>query len=712
MKKQFKSALVFLSILVWLSLVYPGNGYPQIETSIYSEAIEAFEKFVEVQMDFDLVPGLSVGFMKDDFIWTKGFGYSDLENTVPAQAENSYRLASVTKTITAIALLQLVEAGKINLDAEVQRYVPYFPRKRWPVTVRLLLGHLGGISHYKNDELEGHIKVHKNTKEALAIFQDFDLVAEPGTLYHYSSYGYNLLGTVIEGASGQSYGDYIKKHIFEPLEMKNSRLDNPVDLIPNRVRGYRLINGEIKNSEYIDVSSRFAGGGIRSTVIDLLRYAKGIMEGKLLKKETWSQMFTSMATNRGFFTGYGMGWRVNPWNGHFQVSHSGSQPETRTHLLIFPTEKFAIAIASNRERLNLVPYFQRLAELVLDEDLDSVTYVSDNEGQIIHKACSQVFSYGMSRLDWPGQQNAQGEDDLARAFSYFNEYVNTKSLKSNFKETKKKIDAGIHPISHQAFTKVGTFIAFTLKEALGKEELKNYYKRGPLSFFNDYIKISDEWNSDKRKYRFEKDFAKLISNWDKDWSSVYTDDIRHLFITTDTNFEELGSRLKQAFSGVQIYPDFSSDLARAAQHTLEKNEIEKSFNILNLNVELYPNSPAPLASLAGAYLWTGNVNEARRLYQKAHTMNPEHPSVSLNEFFNLERRLMNAKKTKEFFALAEIAAELYPNNARFHKGIADLYLQIGEKEKAIEFYKKALKINPKYRAAREELEKLKKEKQK
>jgi CubicO group peptidase (beta-lactamase class C family) len=202
----------------------------------YGEAIKLFEEYVNDRMEFDQGVGISVGFIKDEFIWTKGFGYADLENKTPTKGESAYRLASITKTFTAVGILQLVEKGKINLDAEVQTYVPYFPKKKWPVTVRLLLGHLGGISHYRDYDKEGHIKVHKNTKEALAIFSDFDLVAEPGTRYQYSSYGFNLLGAVIEGASGQSYGDYIKENIFAPLGMENYRMDDPVKLLPNRVR--------------------------------------------------------------------------------------------------------------------------------------------------------------------------------------------------------------------------------------------------------------------------------------------------------------------------------------------------------------------------------------------------------------------------------------------------------------------------------------------
>jgi len=353
-----------------------------------------------------------------------------------------------------------------------------------------------------------------------------------------------------------------------------------------------------------------------------------------------------------------------------------------------------------------------MAELVLDEDVDSATYVQDKEGQIIHDACFRIFSYGMSRFDWLGRHTANGEKDLAKAFSYFNQYVNRKALKNKFKDTKNKIDAGVHPASNQAFTKVGTFIAFTLNEALGQERLKSYYKTGPFSFFSDYIKISNNWSSGKRKYKFKKNFAQLISNWEKDWSTVYTDYVRSLFITINTDFDELGPKLRQTFSGAEVYPDFSRDMARAARHLLEKDELEKSFKILNLNVDLYPNSPAPLSSLAGAYLWTGNAKSARSLFRKAYAMNPEHSSVSLNEFYNLSRRLSTAKKMKGLFALAEIATELFPKNARLHKIMADMYLQSGQKEKAIDYYKKALTINPKYKEAKEKLEKLKKEKQK
>lgn len=711
MGNKFKAAFILLLLTgICFSCAFSKAG--ETTPSSYSEAIEKFEKFAKDRMAMDRAPGLSIGFLKGDDIWSEGFGYSDLENMVPAKPESAYRLASLTKTITAISVLQLVEAGKVDLDAEVQTYVPYFPRKKWPVTVRLLLGHLGGISHYKNYDMEGRIKVHKNTKEALAIFQDFDLVAEPGTKYNYSSYGYNLLGAVIEGASGQSYGDYIREHVFEPLGMSESRLDDPSDLISNRVRGYRLVKGEIKNSEYVDVSSRFAGGGTRSTVVDLLKYAQGIIEGKLLKAETWKQMFTSMATKGGLFTGYGMGWGVRPWRGHFQVSHSGSQPETMTYLLIFPLENFAIAAASNLEGVNLTIYVRRLAELVLNEDLDSFAYSSEMANQVIYNNCFHIFSYGLSRFSWEGRQTAKDERELAEAFSYFNKYCNRAGLEKNLSQTRKMVENGFHPVSNQALIKVGTCMASVLKESLGDGKLRSYYQSGPIAFFKDYIEVSKKRPADKKSYRFDKSFVKLVSDWDKDWNATYTDYVRNLSLAVSTDFDQLGQSLKKTFSGRTLYPDLNSEMEQVGSYFLEKNEVGKALKIFGLSCELYPNSPLALANFAKAQVWTGNSEKARQLLKRAFSLDHEHPALSKDNLFSLARQLEEAGKLKEIFALADIALELYPRDAQLHKEVGDIYLKTGQKERALDYYQKALEIDPKLEEAIKAVEKIEKEKNK
>jgi len=708
MKRPFRTSRFFLCLVAFLILLASAvHPYGQ-DPSPFSGALRQFEDFVRQQMALDRTTGLSVAFMKNDFVWAQGYGFADLENMVPAKPESSYRLASITKTITAYAVLQLVEAGKINLDAEVQTYVPYFPKKKWPVTVRQLLGHLAGISHYKNTLLEEHIKEPKDTRQAVAIFQDFDLVAEPGTRYNYSTYGFNLLGAVIEAASGESYGKVIQKHIFAPLGMENSRMDSPRDLIPNRVRGYALVDNVLKSSEYVDVSSRFAGGGTRSTVLDLIKYARGIIAGKLVKDETQRIMFSSMAQRNGQLTGYGLGWDVKPWKGHFQASHTGSQPETKTHLLIFPAEKFAIAAASNFEETNLKPYIKRLAELVLDEDLDSAAYAPDRRKQLIYNACDWTYSTGLSQFVWTGKSQAPDDKDLGDAFAYFKANVDEEALLKNFEQNKRKIQAGIHLTANQAFTKVGSYMASVLKEAAGEEKLREYTKSGPLAFFNDYIRLSGKRSGQKAAFTFKPDFTRLLAGWEKDWKKACSDDVGRLAITPALDFDEIAKTLKTAFSAASFYPDFTEDFNAAAQFFIEKNDPDKALHILNLSRELYPNSPTPHASLAAAWAWTGKIDEAREHYKKAFVLDSTFASLAPDQFVSFLGRLRNEKKLNEALAFGLLALEFHPKSARLHLETGNMFALTGRPEKAIEYYKKALAIDPNLEAAKTNLEKLEK----
>jgi CubicO group peptidase (beta-lactamase class C family) len=343
--------------------------------SAYLDSLPAFESLVRDEMAKYGVPGLTIGFIKDDQMWVKSFGLADVENRVPMTDSASYRLASVQKSMTAVAVLQLVEQGKMKLDAEIQTYVPYFPKKEYPITVRQLLGHLSGIPHYVNRDAEQHIKVHKTTREAIAIFEGFDLVAEPGTKFVYSSYGYNLLGAAIEGVSGEAYGDYMREHVWLLAGMRDTRMDDPTALIRNRVRGYQPSDSGIANSEFIDVSSRFAAGGTRGTVPDLLRFMQALNDGRLLNRHSVELMYTPMRTRDGTVSGmpgtdgYGMGWNVSRQKAGLVVMNDGGQQETRTFILNVPSRHFAMAIAQNLERDTGGALVFRLYQLVVGQPL-------------------------------------------------------------------------------------------------------------------------------------------------------------------------------------------------------------------------------------------------------------------------------------------------------------------------------------------------------
>ena len=374
MRRMTRRLALLISVALALPAELPAQA-PDREISgdcaQYLPKLAQYEAFVQSEMTRLRIPGLTVGFFKDDCTWVAAFGFADLENRVPASVRSAYRYASVQKSMTALAILQLADRGVIDLDAEVQRYVPAFPRKPWPVTVRQLLGHLGGIPHYVNRDVEQHITRHMTTREAVAIFAGFDLVAEPGTRYSYSSYGYNLLGAAIEGASGKSYGEYMRTNVWDPLGMASVQLDDPVALIPNRVRGYRLVDSAVANAEFIDVSSRFAAGGTRGNVPDLLRFVRAVQQGRLVSRASRDLMYTPMRTRDGQPVPYTAGWQIPPVrNRGLLVTNDGGQQETRTFILNAPEQNFGIAFAMNLEADVYGPLILRLYEVVLGKRLE------------------------------------------------------------------------------------------------------------------------------------------------------------------------------------------------------------------------------------------------------------------------------------------------------------------------------------------------------
>jgi CubicO group peptidase (beta-lactamase class C family) len=374
--KAFGLAALAIPVLLASAPAAAASAGPAGSDDAHAQRLQLFEDHVRAWMKKEEIPGFTIGFVKDGRMWVRGFGFADLENRVPATAESAYRYASVQKSMTAAAILQLVEKGKISLDAEIQAYVPYYPRKPWPVTIRQLLGHLGGVPHYVNREIEQHFTTHKDTRQAIKVFENYDLVAEPGTRFSYTTYGYNLLGAAIEGASGQSYADYMRDHVWRPSGMFATAMDDPLLLVPHRVRGYQLIDGQLRNSEFIDVSSRFAGGGTRGTVPDLLRFMAALNEGKLLSRTSLSLMFTPMKTRDGGHSGfpktegYAMGWNVVRRDGGLILLNDGGQQETRTLILSVPERGFAIAMAQNLEKdTSAEPLFE-LYEIVLGTRLE------------------------------------------------------------------------------------------------------------------------------------------------------------------------------------------------------------------------------------------------------------------------------------------------------------------------------------------------------
>jgi|SRR5215213_4271214 len=322
--------------------------------------VEKIEAAITAWMLQNKAPALSIAIVTDNRLrWSRGYGLADVENSVPARADTAYRLASISKSITAIAVMQLVERGKIDLNAPINKYCAAYPEKqtlkdapdkKFSVTVGDLLVHQSGIRHNKPDEVLT-TRHYSSINDAIGSFKDDPLVVEPETKYSYSTPGYTLLGCAIEGVSGMSYIDYLRENIFKPAGMTHTFIDDVYAVIPQRARGYRKASsGEIQNAPLHDTSIKVPGGGLVTTVEDLARFAIAVYENRLVKPETLTQMWTKPKTRDGKEQGYAMGFLVNDQDGLLRVFNDGSQAGTRTFLFLMPKHKFAVALMTNLER--------------------------------------------------------------------------------------------------------------------------------------------------------------------------------------------------------------------------------------------------------------------------------------------------------------------------------------------------------------------------
>jgi serine beta-lactamase-like protein LACTB, mitochondrial len=325
--------------------------FPNQSIGWTSQVEAALEKLFTEEMAKERIPGISVAIVLDNELkWSRGFGFADLENRVAATSQTVFRIASVSKPITATAAMQLYQRGKLDLDVPIQRYVPGFPEKPWPITARHLLEHTSGIRHYKPEE-DVSRRRYQSLTEALEPFKNDPLLFETGTTFRYTSYGFVLLGAVIEGASAMTYPEYVGANIVKPCGMNSTRPDDPDAIIANRAHGYRRdASGALVNSTWVDQSNKLPAGGWLSTVEDLGRFAAAIQNGTLLEPKTKAEMWTRVRTKDGREMDYSKGWMTRREGDRIAAAgHGGNQQGTTAVLNIDPRRNLATMILMNLE---------------------------------------------------------------------------------------------------------------------------------------------------------------------------------------------------------------------------------------------------------------------------------------------------------------------------------------------------------------------------
>jgi CubicO group peptidase (beta-lactamase class C family) len=313
-------------------------------------------------------PGLSIAIaLNDQMVYSAGFGMADVENDVPARGDTVYRIASISKTFGATAVLQLADRKKLKVDDLVTATVPGFPH---PVTLRQIMTHSSGIRHYKPGE-NGSMTRFNTLEDAIKIFKDDPLLFPPNTKNQYSSYAFNLLQGPVEKLSGQPLETYLIENIFKPAGLTATSLELSERIVPHRARPYdRAKDGSLRNSPYVDNSIKWLGGGLISSAEDLIRFNIALNQGKLVSAEGLKLMNTHNKLNDGTVSEYSVGWELSEDKGNRYVDKYGSGTGVSTYLLRIPEKHYAVAVLINLSHGNIKPFAKRISDAILSATND------------------------------------------------------------------------------------------------------------------------------------------------------------------------------------------------------------------------------------------------------------------------------------------------------------------------------------------------------
>jgi CubicO group peptidase (beta-lactamase class C family) len=332
-------------------------------TSDQAAAIDAlFTRWVQAD-----APGASVMVIHNGKpIFAKGHGLADLRQRVPCTTNTNFRLASVTKQFTAMAVLILAERKKLSLDETLTDFFPEFPAFGQTITVRQLLTHTSGLIDYEDEIPKGTIFPVLDQDVLRILMQQDKTYFPPGSKFRYSNSGYALLALIVEQRSGLTFARFLKQHIFAPLKMSNTlAYEQGLRVVPNRAFGHSPAANGFTRTDQSLTSSVLGDGGVYSSVLDLAKWDAALYTSKLVRRKTLEQAFTPTTPTDQPGRSYGFGWYIGEYRGLKKTWHSGETLGFRTRITRFPQRKFTVILLANRSDAVLDDLPHRIAERLL-----------------------------------------------------------------------------------------------------------------------------------------------------------------------------------------------------------------------------------------------------------------------------------------------------------------------------------------------------------
>lgn len=367
LNKILPFALVLVAGLIGLFLV-PSVNVPNVASgstgSVAPNVPAKVDEYLKAHVDQGRFSGTVLIAQGDDVIVRQGYNQADREHDVPNTPETKFRLGSVTKQFTAMAILQLQQQGTLTVQDPISTHLPNYPNGD-RITVEHLLNHTSGIPNFTSfDNYQQLMRRNRSTDEVIEQFEDRELEFEPGSQFSYSNSNYVLLGHLVEQLSGQSYPAYLREHIFGPLGMSNSGYDRRAPILEHRAEGYTMDGDQLVNADFIDMSIPHAAGALYSTVDDLHKWDRALYTDQLLNESLRQRMFTPGKGD------YGYGWIIDEAHGRKRIHHSGGINGFVTNVSRFPNQDVAIVALSNFMHAPMPTISDDLASIVFGEDYE------------------------------------------------------------------------------------------------------------------------------------------------------------------------------------------------------------------------------------------------------------------------------------------------------------------------------------------------------
>jgi CubicO group peptidase (beta-lactamase class C family) len=312
-------------------------------------------------------PGASVVVIRRGrVVFTRAYGLADLEARTPAAPRTDYRLASLTKQFTAMAVMILAEQGRLNYDDLVARFLPSLPAYARDVTIRNLLNHTGGLWDYEDFVPDSQTYQVKD-RDVLALIARADsLYFRPGSAYRYSNTGYALLALVVERVSGVQFARFLETRVFRPLGMRGSvAFEEGVSTVPNRAYGHSRDSTGWRRTDQSNTSAVLGDGGVYTSVNDMVRWSRALDGHRLVSAATQRLAWTDVTLADGRRSGYGFGWYVARTGDRFEVWHTGETRGFRNAIFKLPDEGLTVVVLTNRNDSPPIAIARRLAECFL-----------------------------------------------------------------------------------------------------------------------------------------------------------------------------------------------------------------------------------------------------------------------------------------------------------------------------------------------------------